>query len=248
MKLSMNLMGFCLVVFAPAAGAYEYPLQFTPNHGYRGLVVAGYSFNQAGTEVIGNCSYYTVSGGGGSQSAAIRNYSQTCTWDLFGNLLTITPGAPVAPAPLSVNGTQVVYARNANGDFTGTDTMLREHGFVNAPGAHYTWLTPQHNAVVLPQAYTLTVTLLSDGDIPLAITAVAPSALLAGVSLVSTTCIGETLAGKTCTITVQYDATHVTSASGQTNDTLRIELTSDAGGSRDFIQNFTVILCGQSGK
>lgn len=62
MKKTIGLLAFCLVLFAPLAGAYEYPLQFNANPGYRGLVVAGYQF--LGTDVVGNCSYYTVSGGG----------------------------------------------------------------------------------------------------------------------------------------------------------------------------------------
>ena len=63
MKNLISLAAFCMAVFAPVAGAYNYPLQFSPNPGSRGLVVAGYQI--VGSQVIGNCSYYTVSGGSG---------------------------------------------------------------------------------------------------------------------------------------------------------------------------------------
>src|SRR5579871_5284672 len=101
MKRSIILLMFCGAVLAQLAAAYEYPLQFTPNAGYRGLIVAGYAF--VGNTVVGNCSYYTVSGAsgkGGGTRGKITNYNQTCTWDRFGNLLTVQPGAPVAPPPL----------------------------------------------------------------------------------------------------------------------------------------------------
>jgi len=76
MKGSLSLLAFCLPLFAAVAEATEYPLQFTPNAGYRGLVVAGYRFEN--NEVVGNCSYYTVS------SSGTLTFDQTCRWDLSG--------------------------------------------------------------------------------------------------------------------------------------------------------------------
>src|SRR5205807_4552655 len=49
-----------------SGGGNEYPLQFTPGAGYRGLVVAGYQLvgnSFGGYTVLGNCSYYTVHSG-----------------------------------------------------------------------------------------------------------------------------------------------------------------------------------------
>jgi hypothetical protein len=239
-------LGLYAAVLIPAAAAYEYPLQFTPNAGYRGLVVAGYKFSSDGSEVIGNCSYYTVSsagsGKGGGGHSTTKVYAQTCTWDLHGNLMGMAAGAPAIPLPLHINGTQIVYAVNANGDATGTDAALPEHGFVNTPGAHYTWLTPQNNGVLRQMVYTLTATLKSDGDAPLEITSVAPSALHSVVTLKSTTCIGETKVGDTCSITVTFDPTKLTPATALTLDTLRIDLTSNAGAGHDFVQIFTIIM------
>ena len=234
MKGSLSLLAFCLPLFAAVAEATEYPLQFTPNPGYRGLVVAGYRFES--NEVVGNCSYYTVS------SSGTLTFDQTCRWDLSGNLLSITLGAPAVPSPLYIKGTQVVYAVNANGDTTGTDSELTEHGFVSTPGAHYTWLLPQNPFVLQQKVYTLSATLKSDGELPLNITAVTPTALHSTVTLKCTTCIGPTAGGDTCTTTVTYDDTCLTSPIGLELDTLRIDLTSNAGGTPDFIESFVLVL------
>src|ERR1700741_4118511 len=112
MKKLIGVTALSLLGIAQVAMAYEFPLQFKPNPGYRGLVVAGYSFQ--GDNVVGNCSYYTVSGNGSGKGvggkAPAKNYSQTCTWDLHGNLLSVTPGAPKAPTPVATKGSLIVYA------------------------------------------------------------------------------------------------------------------------------------------
>jgi hypothetical protein len=244
MKKSIAVAVFSLAISAPIAGAYEYPLQFTPNPGYRALVVAGYQFE--GTDVVGNCSYYTVSGssgkGGGGRSPISHIYDQTCRWDLFGNLLSVTPGVLVPPIPVSIQGAKVVFAINASGDSTGFDAALPGGGYVNTPGSHYTWLTPQNSGVVQQMAYSVVATLRSDGDVGLNITNVTPSALLGKATLKSTTCVGAVNVGSTCSITVTYDTTGVTDPTGLAYDTLRIDLTSNAGDAHDFVQNFTVVL------
>jgi hypothetical protein len=243
MKKTISLLAFCLVLFAPLAGAYEYALQFTPNPGYRGLVLAGYQFQ--GTDVVGNCSYYTVSGGsgkGGGGGHTVKHYDQTCTWDLHGNLLSVTPGAPFVPSPLYTTGTQTVYATGANGLLTGSDSALSERGFVISPGGHYTWLTPTNNAVIHQVLSNLVATLKSDGDVPVNISAVIPSALHGKIALKSTTCIGQIKVGATCSVTVTYDPTLLTGTDGLAFDTLRIDITSDAAASHDFIQSYTIVL------
>src|SRR6516164_2464972 len=123
MKRSISLISFCLLGISRLAVAYEYPLQFTPNPGYRGLIIAGYKFQ--GDNVVGNCSYLTVSGAasgkGGGGRAPVKVYAQTCAWDRHGNLLSVTPGAPTIPRPIATKGSQIIYAIDANGDYTGTD-------------------------------------------------------------------------------------------------------------------------------
>jgi hypothetical protein len=242
MKKSLGLLVFSLLGMSQVAFAYEYPLQFKPNPGYRSLIVAGYQF--VGDNVVGNCSYYTVSAVGGKAGggrAPAKMYAQTCTWDMHGNLLSVTPGAPAVPTPIATRGSQIIYDTNANGDYTGTDSKLPERGFVNSPGSHYTWLTPSNNAVLHQFVYTLTAALKSDGDAPVNISSVTVSALQGVVTLKNTDCNGEIAVGDKCSITLSYDPTNLTGTNGLASDTLRIDLTSDAGEAHDFIQNFTVI-------
>jgi hypothetical protein len=231
-----------------SGGGNEYPLQFTPGAGYRGLVVAGYQLvanSFGGSTVLGNCSYYTVrsgSGRGGGYRTITTHYDQTCTWDLYGNLLTVIPGAPVVPAPLSVNGTQTVYAANAQGVFTGSDSALRFGGFVYTPGSHFSWLTPNPYTVLSQTLYTVTASLESDGDMPLSISSVQASALQGIVTVISNTCTGPIPVGSTCTVSVTYDPTRLRSATGLAYDTLDISVISDAGQVRDFVQSYTIVL------
>jgi hypothetical protein len=242
MKRTIGLVAFSLLGVAQVAVAYEYPLQFKPNPGFRGLVVAGYRFN--GSYVVGNCSYHTVSGGsgkGGGGRSPAKSYMQTCTWDMHGNLLSVTPGAPAVPKPIATKGSQIIYAIGANGEYTGTDTKLPERGFVASPGSHYTWLTPNQNAVLQLLVYTLTATLRSDGDVPVDISSVTVSALHGIATLKHTDCNGPINVGDQCSVTLTYDSTKVTGKNGVANDTLRIDLTSDAGEAHDFIQNVTII-------
>ncbi len=232
---------FGLLLLAQVAGAHEYALQFTPNSGYRGLVVAGYQIS--GSTVIGNCSYYTVhsgSGRGGGYHTTTTYYNQTCTWDLYGNLLSIAPGAPAVPAPLYTSGTQTVYALTPNGVYTGTDTALPTHGFVNTPGSHYTWTTSNAYGILQQMVYTITVTLVSNGDLPLNVSGAEASAIHSIATVQSTTCVGQIAIGSTCSVTVKFDPTKLRTASGLAYDTLTVGVISDAGQPSDFIQSYTI--------
>jgi hypothetical protein len=205
------------------------------------LVVAGYQLS--GNTVIGNRSYYTVhsgSGKGGGYHTITTYYNQTCTWDLYGNLLSVVAGAPVAPASLYTIGTQTIYATNANGVTTGTDTTLPQRGFVNTPGSHYTWTTSNAYQVLQSKVYSFTITLLGDGDLPLTVTASEASAIRAKGSVSSTTCTGVIPVGGTCSITVTYDPTRIRSATGLAYDTLSVGVISDAGQIHDFVQSYTI--------
>src|SRR5260370_18050717 len=130
----MKRSWFTLVLLAAhVAYAYEYKLQFTPQAGARGLTVAGYQFS--GNTVVGNCTYYTVSAcsGRGCHTTTTWHYN-TCTWDLFGNLISLTPvsSAPVAPQPISTTGTEIVYA------VSGTSSTVRDTtglAFVTTPSS-----------------------------------------------------------------------------------------------------------------
>ncbi len=247
MRRSIGFAAFALLSGAAMSGAYEYPLQFTPNPGGRGVVVVGHEMDSTG--VLGDCSYYTVAaaasgrgGGGGLAFRAMhRRFDQTCRWDLYGNLLSVTPGLAPRRGALYTNGTQFVFATGINGGYTGTDTKLPNGGFVNTPGSHYTWVTS--NAYqVLPQAVTsFSLTLKSDGDFPLNVTG-APSltSLVSKVAVTNNTCTGAIAVGSTCSITVSYDPTGLNTPSGLAYDTLTVGIVSDAGQASEFIQSYTL--------
>ena len=226
-----------------SAQAYEYRLQFTPNAGARGLVVAGYAF--AGTTVTGNCSYYTQhsgSGRGGGYKIYKTYYNQTCTWDLYGNLAGITAGLPPIPLPLYTSGTRTIYAQNANGNTTGANSALGG-GFVDTRGSHYSW--PTSNAHVnLPnnKPYPVVLTLASDGDVPLTVAAVQARAGLAKASVKSTSCVGTVPVGGNCTVNVTFDPSRLRSESLLAYDTLTVSVTSDAGQASDFVQSYTIVV------
>jgi hypothetical protein len=233
-----------------AAYAYEYKLQFTPRGGAYGLVVAGYQFNSE--TVVGDCSYYTVSSGSGRGSHGTRtNHYNTCSWDFFGNLISLTPvsSAPVAPHPISHTGTEIVYAISGTSS-TGQDT--RGFGFVSTPSSHYAWQTVNGGYAVIPYAvHTITATLISDGDFPLDFDGatvassisgyITPSAGTATVS--ATTCADAVPVGSTCSVTISYDPTTIkctSDAYGYAYTKIDLSLVTDAGANSDFTQGFTI--------
>ena len=244
LPLTLILLG------AHVAYAYEYKLQFTPQAGARGLVVAGYQFS--GNTILGNCSYYTVtaSSGRGGHSVTTYHYN-TCSWDLFGNLLSLTPvsAAPVAPPLISQTGTEIVYAIGG-ASTTGLDT--RGFGFVTTPSSHYTWQTVNGGYAVIPYApYTITATLISDGDLPLAFDGATVTASISGyitpapgtATVSATTCTNPVQVGSTCSVTVTYSPTSIRctgSPYGYGYTRIDLSLITDAGATIDFTEGFTI--------
>ena len=240
--------------FTLSGGGNVYRLQFTPAAGARGLVVAGYALvldPAAGLTVVGTCSYYTVhsgSGRGGGYHTTTTHFDQTCTWDLYGNLLRLAAGAPVVPSPISVSGSQTIYAADDGaGVYTGTDAAVGG-GFVYTPGAHYSWLTSNAYAVLQQQTpYTVTVTLKSDGDLPLTVFGIQASALQGVATVNATTCAGQIPVGSTCAVTVTYDPSRLHSATGLAYDTLDVNAITDAGQTHDFVQSYTIVVSSTDG-
>jgi hypothetical protein len=244
-RLKLLLLVFAIGWFVQGARAYEYPLQFTSNPPGQDLLVAGYRFE--GNEVVGNCSYRVVpgsSGRSGGNHGKIQIQEQTCRWDLYGNLLRVTPGAPAVPAPIQINGTMTVYAANAKGGSTGRDTKMPGGGFVNTPGSHYSWVTPDAHAVTLQKqsGYSSVITLKSDGDAALEIRGLEASSLNGWAVVETATCSGKIQPDATCSITIRFDLSKLSSPGGQFDDTLTIKLKSDAGVARDFIQTYTIVV------
>jgi hypothetical protein len=246
MRRSIVLAALAGLSLARPAAAYEYTLQFTPNYGARGLTVAGYEFN--GNTVVGNCSYTTVTGGGsgrgGGYHAHTTYYNQTCSWDLYGNLLGITQGAPTAPAPISTGGGLTVYARNAEGDTTGIDTTHASTGFVNTPSGQYAWVTqPTYLSFGNQKPVNVTLTLQNVGDLPLVVGKIDPFVRLAKVSVRSTTCERVPVKpGATCTITIAYDPRGLPPGDDPYTayDTLTVGIVSNSGQAPDFSESIDV--------
>jgi hypothetical protein len=243
------LSALIVLGFSDVASAYEYRLQFGPQSGARNAVVAGYQFDASGN-VVGNCSYdtYSACSGRGCHSTVTHHYN-TCTWDPYGNLVSMTPGAPTAPAPLYTSGTEVVYATNGS-TTTGHDT--RNFGFVDTPSSHYAWQTPNGSIAVIQDApYQILITLISDGDFDLNVASASvtpqiygyytPAAGSANVS--DNPCIGVVPTGSTCTVTVTYDPTTIGctgSPYGYAYTGIDLSLITDAGANPDFTERFTV--------
>jgi hypothetical protein len=244
-----------MLLAAPFVHAYEYKLQFTPQSGARGLVVAGYGFGY--NRVVGDCSYYTVSAGSGRGSRGKRtNHYSTCVWDLYGNLISMTPGAAAAPSAIRQIGTETIYAVKGTST-TGRDS--RGFGFVSTPSAHYAWQTLNGGYFVIPDAvYPMTMTLISDGDFPLVVAGATAAVSLSGTTsatsgkavISANTCRRSVPVGSTCSVTVSYNPTTIgctTSTSGYAYTKIKVSLVTDAGASSDFTKTFTITgvpICG----
>ena len=243
------LLTLCLLG-AHAACAYEFKLQFAPPGGAQGLVVAGYLFN--GNFVDGNCSYYTVSTGSGRGAHSVKtNHYNTCSWDLFGNLISLTPAptAPLAPPPLSQTGTETIYAFSDTGS-TGRDS--KGFGFVSTPSSHYSWQSVNGGYAVIPySAYAITATIVSDGDYPLDFDGAAVTSAVFGTvtpspgtaAVLTTTCTDPVAVGATCSVTITYLPTTIActySPYGYAYTGIDLSLVTDAGANPDFTQRFTV--------
>jgi hypothetical protein len=245
-----SLLLTVILLVAPVAYGHEFKLQFTPPGGAQGLVVAGYHFTS--NTVVGNCSYYTTSSGSGRGGHGIRtNHYNTCSWDFFGNLVSITPvsTALVAPPPISTSGTEIVYAISGT-SATGKDT--RGFGFVNTPSSHYTWQTVNGGYAVIPYAvYTITATLISDGDFPMDFDGATVASSISGfitpspgtATVSATTCASSVPVGSTCSVTVSYNPATIkctADAYGYAYTKINLSLVTDAGASIDFTQGFTI--------
>ncbi len=208
------------------------------------LPVAGYIFN--GDTVEGNCSYYTVASPRGGRT----NHYQSCTWDLFGNLVSTTPmsSEPIAPPVLSTNGTEIIYAVLGSSS-TGQDT--RGFGFVSTPSAHYSWQTVNNGYADIPFApYTIKVTLISDGDFPLVFDSAnvttsgsyyTPSGGRAAIT--ANPCPSSVPAGSTCSLTITYHVKSIgctTSPYGFGYTGIELSIITDSEMTTKWSERFTV--------
>jgi hypothetical protein len=240
------------VLCSHLAYAYEYHLQFTPQPGARSLVVAGYQFDANTNRVLGNCSYYTLSASSGRGGHSIRTDRYgACSWDLQGNLVSLTPQSvpPPAPAQSFQRGTEIIYAQYGSSS-TGVDT--RGFGFVDTLSSHYSWVTPNNGYAVIPDAaYPITVTLTSDGDFPLAFNSAVATPIVSGLvtasagtaTVTSSTCSSSVQVGTSCSVSVSYNPAAIKCTSspyGYAYTKITISLVTDSGAATEFVEGFTV--------
>jgi hypothetical protein len=250
--MNKALTALALLLLASPSLAYEYKLQFTPPSGARGVNVVGYALSDTGVSGLIHYSLVHCSSGRGAHCITTQ-YDFTGSWDFLGNPTGGTAGAPVAPAPLSVDGTRTVYA-NDGIHITGSDSAIAgvDKGFVITPSSHYTWQTPNNQYAVIPDApYTFSASLSSDGDFDLNIADVVVSVANSGalgnaqgaVSITANGCGPSVAPGASCTLTVTYDPTPIRctpSAQGLVYTTVTLTLATDAGANVDFTQRYTV--------
>lgn len=239
------VLALVMVLYASAASAYEYPLQFSLPSGGRIIAVAGYYF--VNNTVVGNCSYsHTGACSGRGCHPTTTYYYNTCTWDLYGNLLSTVSGAPAQPAPLYTVGTETVYASG----FSTTGHDSRNFGFVATPSSHYTWQSNNLYADIPDAPDMVQATITSDGDYVLNVSnatvtpqiygTVTPSA--GNASITGNTC-QAVWPGTSCTITVTYDPTAIActaSPYGFAYTGIDLSLTTDSPVNTDYLERFTV--------
>jgi hypothetical protein len=239
-----------LLCVAHAAYSLEYRLQFPISS----ATVIGYGIDQ--NTVTGVCSYVInlPCSGRGCRPRRVQ-HDNTCTWDLYGTLLSTTPGAPTAPPPLTENGTEIIYA-TSDTSATGVDT--RGFGFVDTVASHYSWQGSGETAAIGDQPTEVTATLLSDGDVDLSFVGAnvatqvfgAVNSTAGGAAVTTTTCGTTVPVGTTCTVTVTYDPTSIActaSPYGYAYTGIDLGISSDTLANADFVERFTVMgvpLCG----
>ena len=133
--MTRALFTLIFVLVANGASAYEFHLQFSTPPGARDVSIIGYQFT--GNTVVGDCTYVIIPpcSGRGCHSNPVYYYN-TCTWDLYGDLLNVATGAPPTQSPLYTNGTEVVYAVSDDGTSTPSPDSAG-FGFVATPSQHY---------------------------------------------------------------------------------------------------------------
>lgn len=276
-KLLAAVIG--ILLSACSSGAYEYKLQFTPYIPYNpvwgnSLVVIGEQFttdaNGQINGVTGLIHFVTVPSGC-RYICPHTNRDWTGTWDLEGNLLGTTQ---VAWTPQSSIGTQLsttpvagitetIYAQSLlpNGRTISTGADAYRRGYVDTVQSHVTWgaTVPAESPAghfVIPRTppFVFSVSLASDGDLPLNVTSTVSQVTVSGTYTNGTgtatynpqagDCVsGPVAPGTSCTIQITFDPSTIISTGspyGYAYNNLFLSLASDAGNLADFPVAFTI--------
>jgi hypothetical protein len=248
------------------------------------LVVIGEQFTMDANGQINGVTglIHFVTGPNGCRYNCPRtSHDWTGTWDLDGNLLSVVqvawaPQQPIgigsSTTPLAETNNEAIYAQsvlpNGNTISTGQDTLFR-YGYVDTVQSHLTWTncggysvsctnppeyTPGHFVIPRTPPFVFSVSLTSDGDLPLNITSTVIQVTVSGSYTNGTGTAayvaqpGDCLAapvtpGTTCSITVSFDpSTIISTASpyGYAYNNFFLSLASDAGNTPDWSVSFTI--------
>lgn len=281
MKGKLVAASIWALLWAGSVLAYEHKLQFSPYIPYNPVVgratVIGEQFtlNASGqiNGVTGLIHFVTVPSG--CRYVCPRtNHDWTGTWDLDGNLLGTTQvawtpqsqigtGSSNTPVPARTNN-ELIYAHgvlaNGNTVTAGEDTAL--YGYVDTVQSHYVWsqtTVPPENVsghFYIPRTppFVFSVSLTSDGDLPLNITSTILQVTVSGGYTNGTgtasyqpqagDCVsGPVAPGTACSIQIGFDPSTIISSGspyGYAYNNLFLSLASDAGNLPDWTVSFTI--------
>lgn len=269
------------LLWAGSVLGYEHKLQFSPYIPYNPVVgratVIGEQFTLDASGKINGVTgliHFVTVPSGCRYVCPRTNHDWTGTWDLGGNLLSTTQvawtpqsqigtGSSNTPVPARTNN-ELIYAQgvlaNGNTVTTGEDTAL--YGYVDTVQSHYVWsqtTVPPENVsghFYIPRTppFVFSVSLTSDGDLPLNITSTILQVTVSGGYTNGTgtasyqpqpgDCLsGPVAPGTSCSIQIGFDPSTIISSGspyGYAYNNLFLALASDAGNLPDWTVSFTI--------
>lgn len=270
-----------LLALSASGFGYEHKLQFNAFIPYNPVVgpvtVIGERFNTNSSGNIVSLSgsiHFTTVPSGCRYICPRTSHDWTGTWDLDGNLLSVaqTPWGAQQPigigsstTPLAETNNEAIYAEgilpNNNVITTGQDALYR-YGYVDTIQSHYTWsqttipveYVPGHFVIPRTPPFVFSLSLMSDGDLPLNITSTIAQVTASGYYTNGTgtatympqpgDCLSAPVTpGTSCVVQISFDPSTIISTGspyGYAYNNFSLALASDAGNLADFLVAFTI--------
>lgn len=282
MRNKLVVIGLLVLLAASRASCYEHKLQFVAYIPYNSVVpnslsVIGEQFTldaNGNTNGVTGLIHFVTVPNGCRYVCPRTSHDWTGTWDLGGNLLNVaqvawTPQQPIGTAssttPVAETNNETVYAQgtlpNGNAITTGQDTLFR-YGYVDTVQSHYTWsqttvpaeYTPGYFTIPRTPPFVFSVSLTSDGDLPLNIASTVIQVVASGYYTNGTgtgtynpldgDCLSAPVSpGASCSIQITFDPSTIISTSspyGYAYNVFFLSLASDAGNLPDWSVRFTI--------
>lgn len=281
MKGKLVAASIWALLWAGSVLGYEHKLQFSPYIPYNPVVgratVIGEQFTLDASGQISGVTgliHFVTVPSGCRYVCPRTNHDWTGTWDLDGNLLGTTQvawtpqsqigtGSSNTPVPARTNN-ELIYVQgvlaNGNTVTAGEDTAL--YGYVDTVQSHYVWsqtTVPPENVsghFYIPRTppFVFSVSLTSDGDLPLNITSTILQVTVSGGYTNGTgtasyqpqpgDCVsGPVAPGTACSLQIGFDPSTIISSGspyGYAYNNLFLSLASDAGNLPDWTVSFTI--------